>query len=280
LLFLSFLPAAIALIMGQLSFVLLLVFCACFVLLRRQQDLLAGLILSLALMKFQVALPVALLFLVWRQWRFIAGLLTGSALLIALSIRITGLAPFLAYLHSLLFMTTSVTADRVIQLQYAVLPEQMPNLYGLGFTLTRGAAWSHILILTLSAGLFLWTALQRPSLPLALLTAMLLSYHLFFYDLTLLLLPLPLLTDHLLATPQPTTAAEHPRNLRLLITQVSLAAFLIAPFLRFLIAADVTCLLALPLLALTLASPWWPSLCGPPDPTRLAKPSLELAPAT
>ena len=41
-------------------------------------------------------------------------------------------------------------------------------LYGLLFTLTRGAPWSHILILTLSACLFLFTALQRPSLPVAL----------------------------------------------------------------------------------------------------------------
>ncbi|HEV2576416.1 MAG TPA: glycosyltransferase family 87 protein [Acidobacteriaceae bacterium] len=280
LLILSFLPAAIALLMGQLSILLLLLFCAAFVCLRRNHNLAAGLILSLALIKFQVALPVALLFLLWRQWRFIAGFLSGSALLTALSIYLIGPTAFVAYLHSLFSMTTSVTADRALQLHFAILPEQMPNLYGLLFTLTRAAAWPHILphilILAASLALFVWTALQRPSLPLALCTAMLVSYHLFFYDLTLLLLPLPLLADHLLRNPTP--------NYRLLITQISLGALLVSPLLRFLIAGEATCWLALPIIGLTLASTWWPRLDGPPQPAPLAAPALHpalhLAPAT
>ena len=270
LLFLTFLPMTLVLVLGQLSILLLLLYCACFVCLRRNRNLFAGLILSLALIKFQIALPAALLFLLWRQWRFTTGFLTGSALLTALSIRITGLAPFLAYLHSLVSMTTSVTANRAIQLQFAILPEQMPNLYGLLFTLTRGAAWSHILILTLSAGLFLFTALQRPSLPLALLTAMLVSYHLFFYDLTLLLLPVALLANHLLRRPEPTP--NQPRDLRLLITQISLGVLLLMPLICLFITGDPY-LFAVPILALILASTWWPSLHGPPDPAPIPEPA-------
>lgn len=273
LLFLSFLPAAIAFIMGQLSFVLLLLYCACFVSLRRKQDLRAGLFLSLALLKFQIALPIAVLFLLWRQWRFIAGFLAGGAFLTALSIRILGASAFLPYLHSLFSMTRSTTADRAIQVHLGIIPSLMPNLYGLVFSLTRGASWSHILILTLSLGVFLFTALQRPSLPLALLTAILVSYHLFFYDLTLLLLPLPLLVDHLLRNSTP----RQPLNRRLLITQISLTTLLLVPFVRILISVDQTFWLALPILALTLTSPWWPSLRGEPDPAPLADQSLELA---
>ncbi|HZQ41857.1 MAG TPA: glycosyltransferase family 87 protein [Acidobacteriaceae bacterium] len=273
LLVLSFLPAAIALLMGQLSILLLLVYSACFVCLRRGRNLTAGLILALALIKFQIALPVALLFLLWRQWRVLAGFLAGSAFLTALSIYIVSPAAFLAYLHSLYSMTTTITADRATQLHFAILPHQMPNLYGLLFTLTRGAALSHILILAASIALFAWTTLQRPSLPLALCTAMLVSYHLFFYDLTLLLLPLALLADHLLRNPTST------HNYRLLITQISLATLLISALLRFLIAADTTFLLALPILALTLASTWWPTLHGAPQPAPLADPALHLTPA-
>lgn len=271
LLLLSFLPAAIALLMGQLSIVLLFLYCACFVALRRDQNFLAGLILSLALMKFQIALPIALLFLLWRQWRFIAGFLTGGALLTALSLRILGLAAFTSYLHSLYSMTRTVSGDPATQLQFAILPHQMPNLYGLFFFLARGAAWSHLLILAVSLALFLWTLRRPPSLPLALLTAMLVSYHLFFYDLTLLLLPLSLLADHLLRNPAPDTALT--ANYRLLVTRISLGALLLAPFLRLLIAGDQTCWLALPILALTLSSTWWPSLHGPPHPAPLADPS-------
>lgn len=276
LLFLTFLPAAVALLVGQLSILLLFLYCACFVSLRRNHNLLAGLILSLALIKFQIALPVALFYLIWRQWRFTTGFLTGTAVLTALSIRVVGLAAFAQYLHSLYFMTSTVKADPIAQLYFGILPHQMPNLYGLLFTFTLGAPWSHLLILALSAALFAWTALQRPSLPLALLTAILVSYHLFFYDLTLLLLPLSLLFDHLLRVSDPTPTTPQPRDYRLLITQISLATLLLAPFIRFLIAGDTTFLLALPILGLVLCSPSWPALHGPPGPTSLAEPSLEL----
>jgi hypothetical protein len=277
LLFLSFLPVAVALIVGQLSILLLALYCACFVSLRRRHDVLAGLILSAALIKFQIALPVALLFLLWRQWRFIAGFLAGGVILTGLSIRIIGLDAFMPYLHSLYFMTRAAADDRATQSYFAVLPHQMPNLYGLLLTLADGATWAHPLILALSAALFLWTVLQRPSLPLALLTSLLVSYHLFFYDLTLLLLPVPLLADHLLrdsATPQPTTAQSTDR--RLLVTQISLGALLLAPFIRLFMPGDQTCWFALPMLALTLSSTWWPGLHGPPE--RLAEASLDPVP--
>lgn len=266
LLFLSFLPAAIALIMGQLSFVLLLLYCACFVTLRRKHDLAAGLILSLALLKFQIALPIAALFLLWRQWRFIAGFVAGATFLTSLSVLIIGRAAFLPYLHSLFSMTHSITADRATQVHFGIIPSLMPNLFGLFFILSHGAPWGRSLIVALSLLLLLRTARQRPSLPLALLTAMLVSYHLPFYDLTLLLLPLPLLADHLLRNPEPLPSQA--RNYRLLITQISLGTLLCAPFIRFLIAADATCWLALPILALALC-PWdWPTLTLPPQLTR------------
>lgn len=273
LLFLTFLPVAVALLVGQLSILLLFLYCACFVCLRRNRNQLAGLILSLALIKFQIAIPVALLFLIWRQWRFTAGFLTGGALLTALSIRILGLAAFMPYLHSLYFMTRTVKADSIAQLYFGILPHQMPNLYGLLFTSTLGAAWSHLLILILSAAVFLWTALQRPSLPLALLTAILVSYHLFFYDLTLLLLPLPLLFDHLLRTSDPAPTSPQPRDYRFLITQISLGTLLIAPFIRYLIANDATFLLALPILGLVLCPYDWSTLTLRQPTNKVAHPS-------
>ena len=275
LLIFSFLPAWVAILVGQLSVVLLLLYCIAFVCLRRKHDVVAGLVVSLAMMKFQVAIPVAILFLLWRQWRFIAGFLTGSAVLAALSIRIVGTAPFLAYLHSLYSMTSAVSADPVNQLRFAIIPEQMPNLYGTIFMLTRGAAWCHILILAISLVLFLWTARQRPSLALALMTAMLVSYHLFFYDLTLLVLPLAMLADHLLRNPDSTQSPD----LRLLTTRVSLGMLLLSPMLRLLTGANDAWLLTLPMLALTVSSAWWPSLHGEPEPAPMADAAVGLAAA-
>jgi hypothetical protein len=278
LLLLSFLPVALVLLVGQISILILFLYCACFVALRRDRNFLAGLILSLALMKFQVALPVAVLFLFWRQWRFVGGFFTGGVLLTALSIRILGLAAFTSYLHSLYFMTHAVNGNPAVQLHFAILPYEMPNLYGLLFFLAGGAAWSHLLILAVSLALFVWAIRQRPSLSLALLTAMLVSYHLFFYDLTLLIMPLSLLADHLLGRLEPRTS--QPRDYRLLITQVSLSALLLAPFARLLIAGDETCWMVLPVLGLTLFSGWWPSLHGLPQTAPLAQSALAPAAAS
>ena len=54
---------AVALAQGQMSFFLLVVFCGCYGLLRRDRHVMAGVVLSFALIKFQLALPVFLLFL-------------------------------------------------------------------------------------------------------------------------------------------------------------------------------------------------------------------------
>lgn len=271
LLFLSFLPMAVALVCGQISILLLLIYCASFVFLRRGQDLVAGLILSFALMKFQVAVPIALLFVIWRQWRFITGFLAGTAILLAVSIRMLGLSALGAYLGSLYTMTHSVVGSYT-QLKFAILPHEMPNLYGMLFVALHGAAWSHLLIITISLAVLAWAAFQRPSFPLALLTGMLVSYHLFFYDLTLLLLPLSLLADHLLRNPE--TAAAESHKHRLLITQISVGILLLAPFLRFLMASDETCWLALPVLGIVFCSDWWPELHGLPEVATANSPEL------
>lgn len=172
-------------------------------------------------------------------------------------------------------MTSAVSGDPVNQLRFAIIPEQMPNLYGTIFMFTRGAAWAHVLILAISFALFVWTARQRPSLPLALLTAMLVSYHLFFYDLTLLVLPLTLVADHLLRTADPASSP----SLRLMTTRVSVGMLLLSPMLRLLTGANDAWLLTLPMLALTVSSTWWPCLHGRPDPAPVADEAVGLAPA-
>jgi hypothetical protein len=188
----SFLPLGIAMSFGQLSLLLLLLYCACFAALQSRRPILAGVFLSLALVKFQIALPVALLFLLWRQWRFFAGFLIGAVALTLLSLRITGVAATRAYLYSLLTMSQA-SSTGAGQTKYAMFSAQMPNLYGLLHTVFFGAPWSLYLVILLSLLVLLWTTLQRPSLPLALLASLLVSYHLYLYDLTLLLLPMLLI---------------------------------------------------------------------------------------
>ena len=200
LLFLSFMPLGIALMFGQVSILLLLLYCACFAALQRRKPFLAGIFLSLALIKFQIALPVALLFLIWRQWRFIAGFICGASVLALISLRITGVKVLESYGHSLLFMSREASSAAG-ETRYAMFSAQMPNLYGFFHSISRGAPWGLALTILCSLLVLAWAATQKPSLPLALLAGILVSYHLYLYDLTLLLLPISLVFNQNIDSP-------------------------------------------------------------------------------
>jgi hypothetical protein len=187
LLFVSFMPLGTALVFGQMSLLLLLLYCASFAAVQTARPFLGGIFLSLALIKFQIALPVAILFLVWRQWRFITGFVLGAATLTLISVRITGIHGLSAYLHSLLFMAGQTSSET----KYSMLSAQMPNLYGLFHTILPGRL-GFILTICCSLATLAWAATRKPSLPLALVAGILVSYHLYGYDLTLLLIPISL----------------------------------------------------------------------------------------
>jgi alpha-1,2-mannosyltransferase len=192
LLFLCSFPLGIAFREGQVTIILLLLYCACFASIQSGQDFRAGILLALALVKFQIALPVAVLFLVWRRWRFMAGFASAAAALAVVSVFLAG--GMESYWQALTRASYTATTTQV---RYAVTPTDMPNLYGLFYFLS-GAHWGLILTVFCSLLLLVWAALQRPSLPLALLVGVLVSYHLFTYDLGLLLLPLILALDEMI----------------------------------------------------------------------------------
>ena len=271
LLFLTFLPVALTLVMGQLSILLLLLDCVTFALLESGSPFLAGLIFSISLVKFQTALPVALLFLLWRRWRFTAGFLSGAALLTALSVWILGLHGIVPYLRFITRM--SALAGTQLQSAVGVAPRRMANLYGLFFTLTPSNRLATAAAILASVLLLGWAATRRASLPLALLVAVLVSYHLYPCDLTQLLLPISLLCDRLFAedsSPQHIRSGSrfswlesHRRGILL----CALGTFLIGPALAELISNDLIFLLSLPILALALCPCDWSTLALPHEGT-------------
>lgn len=251
LIFLSFMPIGIALIYGQVSILLLLLYCACFAALQNDKPFIAGLFLSLALIKFQIALPVALLFLIWRRWRFVAGFAGGAVALSLVSVYLTGIRVLTTYWHSVFLSSHASTAAS--QAKYAMFPAQMPNLYGFYHSIAGGAPWGQALTIACSLLVLVWAMFQRPSLPLALLAGLLVSYHLYLYDLSLLFLPITLIFNERLA---PSTSAHLCETSQFDSTRfarwrtngaIYAATFLvIAPIGRFLGSADLTCLFAIP----------------------------------
>lgn len=263
-LFLSFFPAALALMMGQLSIFLLFACCLSFIALKHGYRFLAGALLALALIKFQVAIPVALLFLLWRQWEFFAGFCSAGAVLTAISVSIVGSQNFFAYLRSLYTLSNSITADHISQVSVGIVPGMMPTFFGFFFELSRGAHWGTVASISASALLIVWAARRPPSLPLALTVAVLVSYHLYIYDATVLILPLSLLVERFLhreAVPStPLSASPIPGaspRLAWKISTTALAALLFSPVMRLLCEINWACLIVLPVLALLLFQQEW-----------------------
>jgi hypothetical protein len=190
---------SVALMQGQISFVLLAAYCGSWVLLRKEHRFLAGVLMSVGLIKFQIAIPVFLLFCFWRQWRLIAGFLVGAIGLAGLSAIIVGKAGLAAYWHGMAGMTRQTAFNATAaKARYGMFPADMPNLHGLTFGIAHGAWWGLILNIALCCVTLIFAARQRASLLIALPAAMLVSYHMQPHDLTLLLLPLSFIVDELL----------------------------------------------------------------------------------
>ncbi len=196
-LFFTFLPTAAALMQGQDSALLLLLFAGAFALLGGGQEFVPGFLVGLGLFKFQIVVPVVALFFVWRRWRFVGGFACSAAVGLLISLLLVGPSQMTTFAHSLLSMSVKETA--LDQARFAVFPIEMPNLRGLIYALTRSLVsrfWIQTITAVTSLGVLLWITWKgnrRSSyrqLPLAITAAAVLSYHLFSHDLAILLIPI------------------------------------------------------------------------------------------
>ena len=197
-LFLSFIPIADALIQDQDSILLLLIFIVTGLLLDRHRFFEAGAVLALGLFRFQIVLPVALLFLLWRKWRFCIGFTFSSAVLFLVSLSMVGWSGLRFYCATLLSLSHRIPSqdDHLIR----VLPRYMLNLRGMIFTLNRvhvPDSWLPVLTALASIAVLFWAA-RKPasgSLVVAVPAAALVSYHFLVHDMSVLLLPIVLVMD-------------------------------------------------------------------------------------
>jgi len=102
--FLAFLPIAAALLQGQDSILLLTLLAAALVSLLSGRELAAGVLVGLGLFKFQIVIPIALLYLIWRRWRFVFGFASLALAETVASIWLVGTSQFITYARSLITM--------------------------------------------------------------------------------------------------------------------------------------------------------------------------------
>jgi len=195
---LAFLPIFLALLQGQDAILLLLLYVLAFASLKSGRPVWAGAWLAGGLFKFHLVLPfLALLLLeVPQRKRIASGFAAVAALLLAASTAIVGIAGMLSYPRYVLSLEAATAGG-------AIKPSDMPNVRGLLSLLAPSLPNFNWVVILLSAILFLiaaWMARSSASDPrglvfsLLLFTTVLVSYHSLGYDLSILALPMLLLT--------------------------------------------------------------------------------------
>lgn len=190
--FFCFLPAAITIVLGQDSILLLVLTILAFVSMNRGQDLRSGLFLSMGFFKFQFLIPIVLLFLLWRKWRIVSGAVLGGFAVMCISTWITGFSGLRTFAQTMFDMSIGLSSQTQ-RLKFATFPIAMPNLRGLIDSIGRShlsASAIQVAVVASSALLILLASRMKPSLPLAILVAILVSYHGLIHDSVLLTVPL------------------------------------------------------------------------------------------
>ncbi|MFZ0299687.1 MAG: glycosyltransferase family 87 protein [Candidatus Sulfotelmatobacter sp.] len=210
---LGFFPVLVALLQGQDVILLLLLNALAFAALKRNADTLAGCWLGLGVFKFQLILPLVLILLCWKRGMVVRSFVVTAAAMAAISVAITGWVGAVRYpwyvLHFEKFMERGGIAV------------DMPNLRGLleGWSFS-GFPGAHVITIAVSIALLAWVcvkgrgrthASQRFHLAfdhlafdlqfsVAMVAAVLASYHAFPYDLSLLVIPVLLVVNYAIET--------------------------------------------------------------------------------
>lgn len=206
---LAFFPVMIALLQGQDAILLLTLYVCALLCLTRGRDVAAGAVLALGLFKPQLAGPIALLMAV-RRPRLLLGFLPVASLLVVLSIWMLGWNGPVDYVRFVWGLEKSGAGA-------GIGTYEMPNLRGLISYLPGFSPDSTLtLVATIVASLALvFLALWRIRAPdcgiflaaaIAAAATLLVSYHSFIYDLSLLLPVALLFLFRLLVTSRPKAA--------------------------------------------------------------------------
>jgi hypothetical protein len=196
----GFYPLWVALIQGQTSVLLLVLYSLTFLSLKRKQDFRAGVFLGLGLFKFQLVLPFALICVLRRKWRLMGGFAAAALLLGALSTIAVGPAGVVSYVKFLIDTVRHPANPAYI----GIVPSDMPTLQGFFTFLMTGTItpkWINAAVALASVFLILFTAWwwrredQREGdaslglvFAVALVITLLTGFHLLAHDLSPMLL--------------------------------------------------------------------------------------------
>lgn len=200
--FLSFMPVPAALMQGQDSLILLALFTAALAFMDSGSELTAGLLLGLGMFKFQILIPIIVLFFIWRRWRILFGTVISSASVLTLSVALTGIGAQRRYVHKL--YDISLRRHGADLTGYGIPVPGMPDIRGIVSSVLHvapGVSMSTIIILSLALIVLAawrgWSTSPQWQLAIAISAAALTGYHVLPHDLSILLIPMAILLDQL-----------------------------------------------------------------------------------
>ena len=184
----GWLPLGCGLAAGQDHIVCLLLYVWVFLLAEDGRDLPAGCCLGLAFLRFQLAIPLLLFFVVMRRWKVVGAAVTTVAAMVAASFALVGRALVPSYRAAILYLAGVHDVASMTR---------MPSVRGLlAFVvkdpraLVMATAVASVAVLV--AGGLMWARAERQRFDLvfasALLLALTVDYHLFMYDLSVVVL--------------------------------------------------------------------------------------------
>jgi hypothetical protein len=245
---LLFVPVLLDFLHGQDSLLLLFFLVSAFGALEGEKDFAAGCLLACGLFKFHLVLVLAIFFLLSGRKKVLAGFASVAAILLLVSVAISGWEVLFSYPRFLAYFSQLPLAG--------VSNQQMANLRGLFGLAFPGRARTALGLTVLSSLLVLglaarqWVASARRAnhrvgLAFAnvLIAAILASYHVSPHDLTILLLPMALIAHHLLI------CRDIPHRIRTVFI-ATLAVFLLPPLYLISLRVHVYTYACIPILVL------------------------------
>ena len=208
----AFLPINIALMQGQDSILLLAILMTGMAQVTRRRDSSAGFLVGLGLFKLQLIIPIALLFIAWRRWRFVTALAVSAVSMSLVSLIVMGFAQAKAFAVSLMSVGGVSSPDAI---NFPLRVQLMGNLRGvIASTFANTLSREDIRVATILLSVILIFAVvilvpresKYPLLPIAISAAVIASYYLFIHDLSVLLIPI------LIAMEARTKASERSRH--------------------------------------------------------------------
>ncbi len=176
----AFMPVAVCLVHGQLSILILAIYVLTYAQWLRGRRFWGGVVLAMALLKFQLVIGFVAVLLLKRKWRELAGFFSGAAVLLALSLWIAGIPALTAY-------------PKFVQQNEGGVGSEPANMASWRGFLSLFGSNHLVLVLTLSVLTVLlaawsWKGLNR-AYSAAVLAGILTSYHCNPQDLSLCLIP-------------------------------------------------------------------------------------------